>query len=66
MGNVRVVYRRHPGISSEEVRDARARAWKFIFGCYEAKKGPVASQSVRGKDGTKAKEDSAYGHSILE
>ncbi len=37
MGNVRVVYRPHPGITSEEARDARARAWKLIFDSFYGK-----------------------------
>jgi hypothetical protein len=31
----RSFYREHPGISPEQVRDARARAWAFVFQCYQ-------------------------------
>jgi hypothetical protein len=53
------------GISPEQARDARARAWLFVFRCYESRKNPAAGQSVRGNsDGTETKEDSAYGSII--
>jgi len=30
-----------PGISFEEARDARARAWSFVFRCWQAKQMAV-------------------------
>ncbi len=27
-----------PGITPEQARDARARAWRFVFDCWEQKK----------------------------
>jgi hypothetical protein len=33
-----------PGITPEQARDTRARAWVYIFHCYEAKKNPAAVQ----------------------
>jgi hypothetical protein len=34
----RLVVRSRPAISPEEARDARARAWRFVFDCWEQKK----------------------------
>ena len=46
-----------PDLSHEVVR---ARAWAYVFRCYEAKKNPAADQSVRGdSDETEGEEDSA-------
>jgi hypothetical protein len=49
---------------AKKASDARARAWAFVFQCYEAKKNPAAGPSRRGEDGTETKEDSAYAHRI--
>ena len=35
----RLFQRLHPGVTSEQARDARARAWAFVFECWHAKKG---------------------------
>ena len=49
------------GISPEEAQDVRARAWRFVFECYEAKKNPAAGQSGQGlSDATETKEDATY------
>jgi hypothetical protein len=56
----RVVLRTPPGIATEQARDARARAWAFIFRCYQLKESPANGQSGRGNsDGTATTEDSA-------
>jgi hypothetical protein len=31
----RILYSEHPVISPEQVREARTRAWAFIFQCYQ-------------------------------
>jgi hypothetical protein len=36
---VHLVYQLHPGITPEQARDARARAWAYVFKCWHAKKG---------------------------
>jgi len=36
-GEPRVLRRLAPSVTAEEARDTRARAWKFIFDCYERK-----------------------------
>jgi hypothetical protein len=35
----RIVLRPNPNIPIEQVRDARARAWAFVFQCWHARKG---------------------------
>jgi hypothetical protein len=35
MSSTIITYRPHLGISSDEARNARARAWSYIFRCYE-------------------------------
>jgi len=51
----RIVVRARPGVTAEKARDAHARAWAFVFECFEAK-NPVAGLSVRGDDGIQEKE----------
>jgi hypothetical protein len=44
------------GLTSEQLRDVRARAWSYVFACHAKKKAaPVSGPD----DGTKVKEDSA-------
>jgi hypothetical protein len=31
------VYRPHPSISREQARSSRAKAWSFVFRCWQAK-----------------------------
>ncbi len=33
----RMVLRPNPSITTEQVRDARSRAWAFVFRCYESR-----------------------------
>jgi hypothetical protein len=47
--------------SPEWTRDARVRAWAFVFDCYSKKKAATSPVS-RPDDGTKVKEDSANEH----
>ena len=35
----RIVLRRNVDTTTEQVRDARARAWAYVFQCWDAKKG---------------------------
>ena len=35
----RLFQRLHPGVTSEQARDVRARAWAFVFECWHTKKG---------------------------
>jgi hypothetical protein len=36
----RGVFRPAPGITAEQAKDARARAWEFIFDCHAKKRPP--------------------------
>jgi hypothetical protein len=38
MDNACVTHHPHSGITAEQARDIRARAWRFVFDCYERKK----------------------------
>jgi hypothetical protein len=44
-----IIHRSLPGISPEQARDARARAWAFVFDCYTRKKAarPGSPDDVR-------------------
>ena len=42
----RTVLRPSPGTTPEQARDIRARAWAYIFGCYEKHKGASESNST--------------------
>lgn len=35
---IRITYRQHPSVTPEEEREVRARAWQFIFDCYEKRR----------------------------
>ena len=60
MGEKRIICVSHKSLTPDQACDARARAWAFVFRCYESKKNPAAGESVRGNsDGTMNKEDSA-------
>jgi hypothetical protein len=62
-GTPRSVLHQDPDISTEQVRDARARAWAFVFRCYQSKENPAAGPSERGDNDGKAKGgDSADGY----
>jgi hypothetical protein len=42
-GKSQVAIRPLSGITPEQARDARARAWSFVFACWNAKKGSGAA-----------------------
>ena len=48
MDNVRIACRRD--ITPEQARDARARAWVFVFDCYAKKKATCPGGQVAGKE----------------
>ena len=50
MSEVRIVYRPCPSISPEQACDTRARAWAFVFDCWQKKD---AETNGRGEDGLK-------------
>jgi hypothetical protein len=47
-----ITVRPHPGLGSERARDIRARAWAFVFDCYEKKKaaGVIGTNGGDGKE----------------
>ncbi len=62
----RVVLRPNLGAPTEQARDARARAWRFVLDAH-TRKYPAAGSSERGdNDGTRIKEDSTDARIIPE
>jgi hypothetical protein len=59
----RIILRSHPGITPEQACDARARAWAFVFCCWQ-KKG--AETNSGGEDGLKSSHEMKGGHGDLE
>ncbi len=57
-----IYVRSTPSFTPEQARDARA--WAFVFACYQAKQNAASVTSTDGGDGTEIKGDSAYGRSI--
>jgi hypothetical protein len=47
------------GQTSEQVRDVRARAWSYVFECFNRRNGQEGGPATAPDDGTKVKEDSA-------
>jgi len=35
--NTTIIYRPKPGLTPDQSRDARARAWRFVFDCHAKK-----------------------------
>jgi hypothetical protein len=46
----RVVFRPAPDITGEQVRDARVRAWAFVFDCFHRHKKDAVSGIGSGED----------------
>ena len=38
-----IIVKRTPGLTPEQARDARARAWRFVLDCWEQKKAAGTS-----------------------
>ena len=47
---VRVVVKTNPDFTPEQARDARARAWRFVFDCYAKKKALTGKEKAGGGD----------------
>ena len=43
MSSLHAVYRSRADITPDQARDARARAWSYIFACYEKHKAAKSS-----------------------
>ncbi len=50
MGNPRLAHAAHFGPTPEQARDARARAWAFVFDCYAKNKATGAGGQDAGKE----------------
>ena len=61
MSSSRILGASHAVISNQHAREARARAWAYVFDCYRKKE---AARPGGPDDGTKSKEDSASEHII--
>ena len=57
-----IMPRSHPGLTLEQARDARARAWAFAFDCYR-KKEAATSPVSRPNDAERGLNDGASIHS---
>ena len=51
-----------PDITPEQARDARACAWRFVFDCYEKKKGAPESAPDDAEESKNDRTDSASIH----
>jgi hypothetical protein len=51
------------GISPEQARDARARAWNYVFQCWREKQNAAGATSTNGDDAERNLSDSASNHS---
>jgi hypothetical protein len=43
--NTRTTHHAHPDIAPDQARDARARAWMFVFECWEQRKAAAKDGS---------------------
>ena len=62
----RIVVRPRSVISPEEARDARARAWAFVFSCWHAKRVDGSATTPRQPKGENNKEVSYVDHFSVE
>ena len=63
----RIVVRTRPDISPEEARDARARAWAYVFSCWRAKREDgSATTTPRRPESERDKEVSHVDHLSVE
>ena len=46
MHNVRISDCPLPGLTSEQAREARARAWAYVFSCWQAKQQNMSPQTA--------------------
>ena len=59
MSDSRITHPSTSSITSEQARDARARAWRYIFDCYERKIAAGASASGEDAEGGSKHDSSA-------
>ncbi len=53
MDSARVVHKPAPGIAAEQARDTRARAWAFVFRCWEEKQRAGVGPAHNARKGVK-------------
>jgi hypothetical protein len=64
---VRLTQRPHAGITPEQTRSVRARAWAFVFQCWQEKqKADEPAPEPIDRDGTTVQGDSAHARIIPE
>ena len=66
VSSARLTYHPHPLLTQEEARDARARAWAFVFTCWRAKREDGTAITPRRPEGERDKEVSHVDHSSVE
>ena len=62
----RIVVRLRPAISPEDSRDARARAWAYVFSCWRAKREDGSAITPRRPEDERDEEVSHVDHSSVE
>ena len=53
----RIVVRSHSGITPDQAREARARAWRFVFDCYAKKKALTSEEKAGVSTGRRGREE---------
>jgi hypothetical protein len=48
-----ILNHQHPGVSPQQVRDARARAWAYAFQCFHRREGQEGGPTTAPKDDVK-------------
>jgi len=66
MSKKRVVRVPHKGVTPEQARSLRARAWAFVFSCWRAKREDGIATTSRRPEGEKDKEVSHVDHFSVE
>lgn len=61
MTSPRIILRPKSGISPEQSRDARVRAWGFVLDCWQKK---VKETSSRGEEGSKSSHETKGGRNV--
>lgn len=57
----RIALRPNPGITTEQARDARARAWMYVFACFNRRNGQEGGPPTAPEDAKEIKSVRARG-----
>jgi hypothetical protein len=60
----RVILRTTPGVSAEQARNARARAWSFIFDSFNRREGEEGGPATALKDDIGSQDGYAVGENV--